>query len=130
MTKKDIDHFIEIMKAIQEDWTPEQVEEKNRRLRHIERSNRQAFVQNQHFLRLCRRSCPARSRTAGSMAQAVPRSTILEAVKKNQAEPPVRAGQGVFIILLQESNTVPKGRFLPHLPRLRLPGWHRRSFAV
>ena len=29
MTKKDIDHFIEIMKVIQEDWTPEQVEEKN-----------------------------------------------------------------------------------------------------
>lgn len=28
MTKKDIDHFIEIMKAIQEDWTPEEVEEK------------------------------------------------------------------------------------------------------
>lgn len=28
MTKQDIDHFIEIMKAIQEDWTPEEVEEK------------------------------------------------------------------------------------------------------
>lgn len=28
MTKKDIDHFIEIMKAIREDWTPEEVEEK------------------------------------------------------------------------------------------------------
>lgn len=27
MTKKDIDHFIEVMKAINEDWTPEEVEE-------------------------------------------------------------------------------------------------------
>lgn len=28
MTKSEIDHFIEIMKAIREDWTPEEVEEK------------------------------------------------------------------------------------------------------
>ena len=28
MTKKEISQFIEIMKAIREDWTPEQVEEK------------------------------------------------------------------------------------------------------
>ncbi len=27
MTRKEISHFIEIMKAIREDWTPEQVEE-------------------------------------------------------------------------------------------------------
>ena len=27
MTKKDIEHFIEIMKEICEDWTPEEVEE-------------------------------------------------------------------------------------------------------
>ena len=28
MTKKEINQFIEVMKAIREDWTPEQVEEK------------------------------------------------------------------------------------------------------
>jgi len=27
MTRQEISHFIEIMKAIREDWTPEQVEE-------------------------------------------------------------------------------------------------------
>ena len=28
MTRKEISQFIEVMKAIREDWTPEQVEEK------------------------------------------------------------------------------------------------------
>ena len=32
MTREEVSHFIEIMKAIREDWTPEEVEEEYRDL--------------------------------------------------------------------------------------------------